>query len=87
MSKNSEVVTTNIATTISLYTNGAVAQNGSPSGGTAYQLLSTVIVPANASLLAIDKASSFYLQENTSIIVKSATASMLVYTVSYEDIA
>lgn len=78
---------TNIATTVALYTNGAVAQNGTPAGGTAYQLVSTVIVPANATLIAIDKASSFYLQENMSIIVTSATASKLVYTVSYEDIA
>ena len=71
--------------TVSVYTNGAVAQGSAPSGGTAYSLLSTVVVPYNSSLVAIDKASSFYLQEGTSVIVTSSTASKLVYVVSYED--
>ena len=75
----------NISTSIALYTNGSVAQGSAPSGGTAYSLLSTVVVPYNSSLVAIDKASSFYLQEGTSVIVTSSTASKLVYVVSYED--
>lgn len=75
----------NIPTSIALYTNGDVLQGSSPSGGVAYSLLSTVVVPYNASLVAIDKASSFYLQEGMSIIVTSSIASTLVYVVSYED--
>jgi hypothetical protein len=75
----------NIPTSIALYTNGDVSQGSSPSGGVAYSLLSTVVVPYNASLVAIDKASSFYLQEGMSIIVTSSIASTLVYVVSYED--
>ena len=77
----------NISTSIALYTNGSVAQGSAPSGGTAYSLLSTVVVPYNSSLVAIDKASSFYLQEGTSIIVTSSSASKLVYVVSYEDMS
>lgn len=76
---------TNISTSVALYTNGGVTQGSAPSGGTEYSLLSTVVIPYNSSLVAIDKASSFYLQEGTSIIVTSSTASKLVYVVSYED--
>ena len=78
---------TNIATTISLYTNGAVAQGSAPSGGTAYPIVSTVSVPANASLIVTDKTTAFYLQEGRSISITSATASKLTFTVSYEDIS
>ena len=44
--------------TVSLYTNGAVAQGSAPSGGTAYPIVSTVSVPANASLICADKTNS-----------------------------
>ena len=73
--------------TVSVYTNGAVAQGSAPSGGTAYQIISTVSVPANASLIAVDKTTSFYLQEGTSISITSGTANKLVFTVSYDDIS
>ena len=33
--------------TVSIYTNGAVAQGSAPSGGTAYPIVSAVSVPAN----------------------------------------
>ena len=42
--------------TVSIYTNGAVAQGSAPSGGTAYPVISTVSVPANASLIADRKS-------------------------------
>ena len=32
--------------TVSIYTNGAVAQGSAPSGGTAYPVVSTISVPA-----------------------------------------
>lgn len=73
--------------TVAVYTNGAVAQGSAPSGGTAYPIISTVSVPANASLIVVDKSTTLYLQEGTSITITSATASKLVFTVSYEDIS
>lgn len=73
--------------TVSIYTNGAVAQGSAPSGGTAYPVISTVSVPANASLIAVDKTTAIYLQEGTSISITSGTGSALTYTISYENIS
>lgn len=73
--------------TLSYYTNGAVAQGSAPSGGTAYQLGSTISVPANASVILLDKSTQIYLEEGTSLSITSGTANKLVFTVSYEDIS
>lgn len=73
--------------TVSIYTNGAVAQGSAPSGGTAYPLAFQVSVPANATLVVVDKSTSFYLQEGTSISITSGTASALTFTTSYEAIS
>ena len=55
-------------------------------GGTAYSLVSTVSVPADASLIVLDKSTSIYLEENTSITATAGTASDLEVIVSYEQI-
>lgn len=73
--------------TVSIYTNGAVAQGSAPSGGTAYPVLSTASVPAYASMIAVDKTTAIYLQEGTSISITSGTANALTFTISYEDIS
>ena len=73
--------------TISIYTNGAVAQGSAPSGGTAYPIIYTVSVPAGATLNVIDKTTALYLEEGTSIVVTSGTASKLTFSTSYEDIS
>jgi hypothetical protein len=73
--------------TVSIYTNGAVAQGSAPSGGTAYPIIFQSTVPANAAFVVVDKSTSFYLQENTSISITSGTASAVTYTVSYEAIS
>jgi hypothetical protein len=70
--------------TVSIYTNGAVAQGSAPSGGTAFPIASTVSVPADASLIVVDKTTGLYLEEGTSISVTSGTASKLTFSVSYE---
>ena len=70
--------------TVSIYTNGAVAQGSAPSGGTAYPIVSTISVPANASLIVADKTTNIYLMEGTSITVTSGTASKITYSISYE---
>jgi hypothetical protein len=73
--------------TVSIYTNGAVAQGSAPAGGTAYPIAFQVSVPANASLVVVDKSTSFYLQEGTSISITSGTANSLTFTTSYEAIS
>ena len=73
---------TAVNATVSIYTNGAVAQGSAPSGGTAYPVVSTVSVPANASLIVTDKSTAIYLTEGTSITVTSGTASGITYSVS-----
>jgi len=72
--------------TVSIYTNGAVAQGSAPSGGTAYPIIYQISVPVNAAIIVVDKSTAFYLQEGTSISITSGTASALTYTVSYEAI-
>ena len=73
--------------TVSIYTNGAVAQGSAPSGGTAYPIASTISVPADASLIVVDKTTGIYLEEGTSISITSGTASKLTFSISYELIA
>jgi hypothetical protein len=55
-------------------------------GGTAYALASTVSVPADATLVVIDKNTSIYLKEDQSIGATAATASDLVVIASWEEI-
>jgi hypothetical protein len=76
-----------VDTTVSIYTNGGVAQGSAPSGGTAFPIASTISVPADASLIVVDKTTAIYLQEGTSITVTSGTASQITYSISYEIIA
>lgn len=79
--------TSAVDTTVSIYSNGAVAQGSAPSGGTAYPIASTVSVPPDASLIVADKTTAIYLMEGQSITVTSGTASGIAYTISYEIIS
>ncbi len=72
---------------VDIYTSGAVGQGSAPSGGTAYPIVSTVSVPADASLIVTDKTTAIYLMEAQSIAVTSGTASKITYTISYEIIS
>ena len=56
-------------------------------GGTAYPIASTISVPANASLIIVDKTTSFYLLENQSIGATAGTANYLTVTASWEEIS
>ena len=56
-------------------------------GGTAYSLVSTISVPADASLVALDKNTAIYLEENTSITATASAANDLEVLVSYEEIS
>ena len=73
--------------TVSIYTNGAVAQGSAPSGGTAYPIIFQVPVPGNSAVIVVDKSTAFYLQEGTSISVTSGTANSITFTTSYEAIS
>ena len=70
--------------TVSIYSNGGVAQGSAPSGGTAYPIASTISVPADASLIVVDKTTGIYLEEGVSISITSGTASKLTFSISYE---
>ena len=56
-------------------------------GGTATEIVSTVSVPADASLVVIDKNTSLYLEEDRSIGATAGSASDLKVIVSYEEIS
>ena len=66
--------------TISLYSEDNI-------GGTATQIVSTVSVPADASLIVIDRNTSLYLEEDRSIGATAGSASDLKVVVSYEEIS
>ena len=56
-------------------------------GGTAVVLASTISVPADASLIVIDKNMGLYLEEDTSIGVTASAANDLACTITYEELS
>ena len=73
--------------TVSIYTNGAVAQGSAPSGGTAFPIASTVSVPADASLIVSDATTPVVLAANTSLGATAGTANAITMTVTYQELA
>lgn len=69
---------TNYPITINVYSQASL-------GGTAYAIASTVSVPANASVIVLDKNTSIYLKENQSIGATAGTANKLVVVASWEE--
>lgn len=55
-------------------------------GGDSFPLCYTISVPADASLIVIDKSTAFYLKENQSISATAGTANDLVVIASWEEI-
>jgi hypothetical protein len=55
-------------------------------GGTAYPIVSTLNIPADSSVIIIDKNSGIYLKEDQSIGATADTANKLVVTASWEEI-
>jgi len=84
--KINSVIVSNVdgtnAVNVSVFHNNAAA-----GAGTNFELASTISVPANASLIVVDKSTSIYLEENTSLTVTAGTASKLKTIVSYEIIS
>lgn len=56
-------------------------------GGTGTQIVSTVSVPADSSLVVISKDTSIYLEEDKSIGATAGTANDLKVICSYEEIS
>ena len=56
-------------------------------GGTAFSIVSTASVAADSSLVALDKSTAMYLEEDMSLTVTAGTANDLEVIVSYEEIS
>ena len=61
--------------------------NQDDGGGTGYALASTISVPADASLVVLDKNTALYLEEDQSIVATAGTGGDLEVIVSYEEIS
>lgn len=72
--------TNNADITVNLYSAAAL-------GGTATQICSTITVPADSSLIVIDKSSGIYLEEDKSIGAIASAANDLKVVCSYEEIS
>jgi hypothetical protein len=70
----------NADVTISLYSEDNI-------GGTATEIVSTVVVPADASLVVISKDTSIYLEEDKSIGATASASNDLKIVCSYEEIS
>ena len=55
--------------------------------GTAYAIASTVSVPADSTLVVLDKNTALYLEEDKSIGAVASAANDLVVVASYEEIS
>ena len=76
------------ANTTGTAANVTVAVNTLAAGsGTSYSIAGAISVPANASLIVVDKTMMVYLEEDKSILVTSGTSSSITYTISYEDLS
>lgn len=65
-----------------------ISHNSAAAGaGTGSEIVSTISVPADASLVAIDKNTAIYLEEDKSITATAGTANDLKVIVSYEEIS
>lgn len=53
-------------------------------GGTAYPIISTLSIPANSSVIIIDKTNSIYLNENQSLGAIAGTANKIYVNASWE---
>lgn len=84
--KINQIVAANVDGTSAIDTTVAV-NTAAAGGGTSYPIVSTVSVPADASIIVTDKTTAIYLEEDKSIVVTSGTASKIAYTISYEIIS
>jgi len=84
--KINQIVAANVNGTSAVDTTVAI-NNAAAGAGTAFPIVSTVSVPADASIIVTDKTTAIYLMEDQSIVVTSGTSSGISYTISYEAIS
>lgn len=84
--KINSLIASNVDGTNAIATSAAV-NTAAAGSGTSYKVASTISVPANSSLILIDKNNTMYLEEDKSIVVTSGTASKITYTISYEELS
>jgi hypothetical protein len=72
---------TSSAATVTISINSATGGSG-----TAYRIAYQISVPANATLVVVDKTTSFYVGESQSVVVTVGTGSALELVASYEAI-
>jgi len=70
--------TSAVDTTVSVYSNGAVAQGGSPSGGVAYPIVSTVSIYSNGAVAQGSAPSGGVAYPIVSTVSVPADASLIV---------
>lgn len=84
--KVNSIVVSNVdgasAAAITIAINSAAA-----GGGTSYAIASTISVPADASLIVVDKSTAIYLEEDKSITATAGTSGDLEVVISYEEIS
>lgn len=84
VNKIDNIVASNVtgsAATVTVSINSATG-----GGGTAYRIAYQISVPANASLIVVDKTTALYVGEGQSIVVTVGTSNALELTASYEAI-
>lgn len=65
----------------------AISNNSTFTSGTAYPIASAVSIPPNASLIVVDKTTSFYVTENQSVgLTSGTTGGVLTAVASFEAI-
>ena len=82
VTKVNNIVASNVtasAVSVTVSINSAAAGSG-----TAYRIAYQISVPANASLIIVDKTTSFYVGEGQSVVVTVGTGSALELTAGYE---
>lgn len=73
----SNVTASAVAVTVSI-------NSATGGGGTAYRIAYQISVPANSSLIIVDKTTAIYVGEGQSIVATVGTANAIELTASYE---
>jgi len=66
--------------------NVSVGNSGFAGAGSTTYIARNVGISSGATLVVVDKASSFYLEENRSVVVQASAGNALDVTLSYEEI-
>jgi hypothetical protein len=81
--KINQIVAANVDGSSAVNTTVAITDQDAGAGDV-FPIVSTVSVPADASLIVVDKTTAIYLMEDKSIVVTSGTSAKISYTISYE---